>query len=569
MKTSIKTKLITLITIFVSFLVIIGTYSLHSLHTINDQSKVVSETWLPKYDAANEMGFNINSYRQMEQTAFRPSNPEQFKEVEKELSSIENQVNTMIKNYEKTALNEEDRNIINNVKTQWNKYLEFHKKIAELQGSTPKRNELMELRNQAKNIFSDLDKAGTKFVKYTKENLDQQTKLSSSTYSKAQKILIGAITISIIIATALGLLILTSILKPIKILKKDLIKLAQSGGDLTQKIVINSKDEMGDLANSVNIFISEIRNIISDIIYSTKNTVENVNNITHHINALNGSLDSVNATTQELAASMEETAASTEEVSATTTEISRSVDSMSITAKDGANSSLEISERATSLQEASVTSKANADNIYDDSRKKLQNAIEEAKVVEKINLLSQSILDISSQTNLLALNAAIEAARAGEAGRGFSVVAEEIRKLAEQSNTTVTEIQKITKVVTSSVDNLASGSIEILDFIDTQVKNDYESTIHIGEQYNKDAEFVNNLVNGLDVNTRELTLSIESIMHTMDNIARVTSDGASGTSEISNKVLSISTMAEEVMMEANNAHENSNKLLDIVSKFKV
>lgn len=569
MKTSIKTKLITLITIFVSFLVIIGTYSLHSLHTINDQSKVVSETWLPKYDAANEMGFNINSYRQMEQTAFRPSNPEQFKEVEKELSSIENQVNTMIKNYEKTALNEEDRNIINNVKTQWNKYLEFHKKIAELQGSTAKRNELMELRNQAKNIFSDLDKAGTKFVKYTKENLDQQTKLSSSTYSKAQKILIGAITISIIIATALGLLILTSILKPIKILKKDLIKLAQSGGDLTQKIVINSKDEMGDLANSVNIFISEIRNIISDIIYSTKNTVENVNNITHHINALNGSLDSVNATTQELAASMEETAASTEEVSATTTEISRSVDSMSITAKDGANSSLEISERATSLQEASVTSKANADNIYDDSRKKLQNAIEEAKVVEKINLLSQSILDISSQTNLLALNAAIEAARAGEAGRGFSVVAEEIRKLAEQSNTTVTEIQKITKVVTSSVDNLASGSIEILDFIDTQVKNDYESTIHIGEQYNKDAEFVNNLVNGLDVNTRELTLSIESIMHTMDNIARVTSDGASGTSEISNKVLSISTMAEEVMMEANNAHENSNKLLDIVSKFKV
>lgn len=569
MKTSIKTKLIALITIFISFLIIIGVYSLHSLHTLDDQSKVISETWLPKYDSANAIGFNVNSYRQMEQTAFRPSSPEQFKEVEKELSSIENEINSMMKSYEKTAVNEEDRTIINNVKTQWNKYLEFHKKVVELQGIPEKKAELMDLRNQAKSIFSDLDKLGTKFVKYTKDNLDQETKLSSSTYSKAQKILIAAITISIIIATVLGSLILTSILKPISILKKELIKLSQSGGDLTQKIIINSKDEMGDLANSVNIFISEIRNIINDIISSTKNTVENVNNITHHINALNESLDSVNATTQELAASMEETAASTEEVSATTTEISKSVDSMSVTAKDGANSSLEISERAITLKEASVSSKASADNIYDDSKKKLQKAIEDAKVVDKINLLSQAILDISSQTNLLALNAAIEAARAGEAGRGFSVVAEEIRKLAEESNTTVTEIQKITKVVTSSVENLASGSIEMLEFIDIQVKNDYESLIHTGEQYNKDAEFVNNLVSDLNANTNELTLSIESIMHTMDNIARVTSDGASGTSDISNKVLSISTMAEEVMMEANNAHENSSKLLDIVSKFKV
>lgn len=569
MKTSIKTKLISLIIIFVSFLLIIGAYSLHSLHSINDQSKVVSETWIPKYDTANKIGFTVTTYKQMEQTGFRPSTPDQYKEVEKELSSIEKQVATLISDYEKTLYNDEDKNHINKIKAQWNKYLGFHKKVAELQGIPEKREELQNIRNESKNVFLELNKLGTNFVAFTKDRLNEESNSSNTTYSKAQKILIGAITISILVAIVLSLLILTAILRPIGILKKELVKLAKNGGDLTQKIEINSKDEMGDLANSINIFISEIRNIINDIISSTKNTVENVNNINHHINALNDSLDSVNATTQELAASMEQTAASSEEVSATTTEISRSVDSMSTTAKDGATSSLEISERAITLREASLTSKTNADDIYDNSRKKLQNAIEEAKVVDKINLLSQSILDISSQTNLLALNAAIEAARAGEAGRGFSVVADEIRKLAEESNSTVTEIQKITKVVTSSVDNLAAGSIEILDFIDTQVKNDYVSIIHTGEQYTKDAEFINNLVSGLNSNSRELTLSIESIMHTMDNIARVTSDGASGTSEISNKVLSISTMAEEVLMEIANAHENSNKLLTIVSKFKV
>ncbi|MEG0440668.1 MAG: methyl-accepting chemotaxis protein, partial [Solibacillus sp.] len=78
----------------------------------------------------------------------------------------------------------------------------------------------------------------------------------------------------------------------------------------------------------------------------------------------------------------------------------------------------------------------------------LEEAMENSKVVTQINVLSESIMQISSQTNLLALNAAIEAARAGEAGRGFAVVADEIRKLAEESKNTVIEIQGITEKVT-------------------------------------------------------------------------------------------------------------------------
>lgn len=78
---------------------------------------------------------------------------------------------------------------------------------------------------------------------------------------------------------------------------------------------------------------------------------------------------------------------------------------------------------------------------------KLREAIENARAVERISILSDAILEIASRTNLLSLNATIEAAQAGEAGRGFAVVAEEIRNLAENSRKTASEIQKVTQQV--------------------------------------------------------------------------------------------------------------------------
>ena len=139
----------------------------------------------------------------------------------------------------------------------------------------------------------------------------------------------------------------------------------------------------------------------------------------------------------------------------------------------------EIKERAEKLKANSEQSRINAYAVYERTNESLRLSIEKAKSIEKIQQLTDTILAISSQTNLLALNAAIEAARAGEFGRGFTVVADEIRNLAEDSKNAVGEIQAVVNEVMVSVEDLVNDSMNKHQFVDGQVINDYNILVQI------------------------------------------------------------------------------------------
>ncbi|MBW9158172.1 methyl-accepting chemotaxis protein [Clostridium tagluense] len=383
----------------------------------------------------------------------------------------------------------------------------------------------------------------------------------------------------IVLVISIFMLILTFILINIstKRITNPIIKSSQylgilAKGDFSQELdseLLSRKDEIGSITNGINNMKNSLVNLVNSIKTESSAMEQKVNSIVDNVQILDSDLQEISATTEELAASMEETSAASEQMSATSQEMEISINSIAQRSEKGAIAANEISKRATSIKENANIAQKRAASILLHTQTQLEQAIEDSKVVGEINILSESIMQISEKTNLLALNAAIEAARAGESGRGFSVVADEIRKLAEQSKDTVLKIQAVTTNVISSVNNLSTNSNNLLTFVSTDVANDYQVMLDVSEKYNEDAKFVDELVTDFSATSEELLASVQEVLGAINNVAQAANDGACGTTNIADRVTTANYKSTDVMAEVLKSKESTDRLEQEVNRFKI
>ncbi|MED1945891.1 MULTISPECIES: methyl-accepting chemotaxis protein [Brevibacillus] len=230
----------------------------------------------------------------------------------------------------------------------------------------------------------------------------------------------------------------------------------------------------------------------------------------------------------------------------------------------------DVSSRATALREHALAADKMTTELYMNVKAQTEIAITDSKEsMEKINLLAEAILTISEQTNLLALNAAIEAARAGDSGRGFSVVADEIRRLATQSFEVVIDIQRIIQVTGESVDNLAANSSSALDFIDTQVSPDYDSMMETSEKYNLDAHRFHTLLAEFNASFEELNSTISSVVSVVEQVTNSMEKSAHSVEAITEQSRIIADNNQQVAAISGRNVGLTQTMEEIVHRFKI
>lgn len=564
---SIRKKLVTGFVTIGLLLLMMGVAGYLNIKQVNDNAKQIAEISFVELQALTGVSYSMTENKSNIYMLVMEENRPRTKEIHDNISLMAGITTDSIKMYEGLPLDKKKREEFEKFKE---KVLIYQKARAEVVNAVE---------------AGDYEKAGTLVqTDYTKTMgdvssmlnilIDENIKTTKSLKEKSQDTYSSAKTTIIfltVIGTILTVLITLSISLNIRLRLDKVTRFAEQfgDGDLTEQVPFESKDEIGRLASALNKSVQNMRGLVSEIADGTQEMSATTEELSATMEEISASMNSVTVTTHENSKEIEALSSATEAISASNEEIEHSSTDLNHKANEGEKKSEEIKVRATKVRKKAEQSAYSAIQLYDEKQAKIMEAMEKSKIVSQIGLLADTIGEIASQTNLLSLNASIEAARAGDSGRGFAVVANEVRSLAEQSNQSASNIRKVIVDVQRAFDEMTQISHEVMEFINTQVKPDYELLKDVGVKYEKDAEFITQMSNEIATTSQTILESISEVSSSILNVSATTEHTATGSEQVLNNVTTASNAIREVATAVQTQAEMAERLSSMTQRFKV
>lgn len=565
----IKTKLVLLSSILLLSLIAVGLFGAFSLNTANQKSKTITSSWIPGLNLSHETNTALSDLRRVQLLHIQEDDPVTKAEYGKRLTDGLATVDTNLEKYNKTIYSASDRTLFDALEKNLQRFKTTTNELLRLSTPETKQEAVTYFEGTSRDSYFAVSDSLKKIVAYNNKQAEKTGNSITESANQAYILLFSIIGLVSLLGIIFTFLILRSIFKPLDKLQEKTHELATQGGDLTAQIDVVRHDEIGQIADSMNQFIIHLRSIIVQVDETTTHVVSTSKQVAERIGELDQEMATTSHTIEQLSAGMQETAASAEEMNSSAIDMETTIQTIVTMARNNGKQAQEVDERAHALHVVATDAKSSATHILTETKIRLEEAMNRAKAVKEISVLSDAVLSISAQTNLLALNASIEAARAGEVGRGFAVVAEEIRKLAEGSRNTVEQIQTVSLSVIDSVEQLNAASGDMLSFIDTKVVHDYDLFEDASIQYRADADVFGSAADTFAeqaAQLQELTANMLGVIH---DVAVTVNDGAQGTQSMSEQIGHSVEAFRDVRHQTATSQQQAESLHTVLRQFQV
>lgn len=341
------------------------------------------------------------------------------------------------------------------------------------------------------------------------------------------------VSVPLVIVSIIGFVLLLRLMfsRPVRAMIERVKDIAEGEGDLTARIEVKREDELGMLARYFNSFIEKIQDIISQVASSANQVASAATEIAASSEQMSQGMEQQSSQVAQISSAMEEMAASVNEVARKSNDATQEASESGRVAEEGGTIVQSTVEGMQAISEAVSAGAVSVEQL--------------GKRGEQIGAIIEVINDIADQTNLLALNAAIEAARAGEHGRGFAVVADEVRKLADRTTKATEEISESIREIQTETAN----AVQRMNTGTEQVNEGVQRATLAGEsleQIVQSARSVSSVIAEIAAATEEQAATSEEISRNIEGINAVTQETVQGANQAASASVELSSRAEEL-----------------------